>query len=336
MAPRKILVTGGAGFIGSSLVEALLADPTNQVIIIDDLSTGNRRYLPHHIDSSRWHFIQGDVNDRQTVEQVFERFKPDYVFHFAAVVGVERTLKYPVKVLRDIEGIKWLTQAAVQYGVQKMFYASSSEVYGETVEIPQREDTTPINARLPYAAVKNIGEVYLKAYHQAYGLRYTIFRFFNTYGPRQSADFVISRFLKQALTGHPITVHAPGTQTRTFCYIEDTIETILHIFYRNLLDNDVINIGNDEEISMLELARKVRQITHSSVPIQLIPPRREGEVTRRRPDNSRMRRILKRDLIPLDEGIRRILKVWRGEINGTRVAFGLEPAVILHRISATS
>ncbi len=305
----KILITGGAGFIGSSLAEALVADQSNYVVIVDNLLTGRREFLPSP-ELKNWQFELVDVNNYNSLAEVFAKYEPEYVFHFAAVVGVERTLNNPLLVLEDMEGTKNVVKLCVKHHVKKIFYASSSEVYGDPFEVPQKEDTTPINARLPYAAVKNISEVIIKTYGAEFGLPYTIFRFFNTYGPRQSDDFVISRFIRQALSGKPITVHSPGSQTRTFCYISDTIETILKIFYNNLMTNTIINIGNNEEITMIKLAETIRKITGSQSPITIVPPRKEGEILRRKPDITKMLSILRRPLVKLEDGIKNIVDLW--------------------------
>ena len=190
---KKILVTGGAGFIGSALAEKLTENKENFVVVVDDLTTGELGKLPKPAENFR--FIKCDVNDYNDISEIMLSFQFDYVFHYAAVVGVKRTQKYPVKVLRDIEGIKHILSLSKNTGVKRVFFSSSSEIYGEPVEIPQNVYTTPLNSRLPYAIVKNVGEAFLRSYYKEYGLEYTIFRFFNTYGPKQSVDFVISKFL---------------------------------------------------------------------------------------------------------------------------------------------
>ena len=215
-----ILVTGGAGFIGSRLVDRLLKNENYYVVVADNLSTGNRRKLPAN-STPRFKFIHCDVNDYQSIALVMQSYHFDYVFHYAAMVGVQRTQQHPLQVLEDITGISNVCKLCRVTGVKRLFFSSSSEVYGEPFEIPQRVDTTPLNSRVPYAVVKNVGEAYLRSYYQQYGLEYSIFRFFNTYGPRQSHDFVMSRFIISALRNEDITIYGDGTQTRTFCYIED-------------------------------------------------------------------------------------------------------------------
>jgi UDP-glucose 4-epimerase len=229
------------------------------------------------------------------------------VFHYAALVGVKRTLKNPVKVLDDISGIKNVLSLSKNTGVKRVLYSSSSEVYGEPVEIPQNEETTPLNSRLPYAIVKNIGEAFLRSYQQEFNLDYTIFRFFNTYGPKQSKDFVVSKFLNAALENKDITVYGDGLQTRTFCFISDNTEACVKAFYNDEVVNDVINIGSNKEVTILELAETIIKATDSKSKIIHLDPLKEGDMTRRMPDNSRMLKILGRDLLPLEEGIKNII-----------------------------
>jgi len=299
---KKILVTGGAGNVGSALIEKLIQDENNFVVIVDDLSTGYRSKLPkEHAD--RWHFIKCNVNDLQDIGQVMVSHKFDFVFHFAAVVGVQRTQDNPVSVLRDIEGIKNVLNLSKNSSVKRVFFSSSSEVYGEPVVLPQHEHTTPLNSRVPYAVVKNVGESFCKSYHQEFGLDYTIFRFFNTYGPNQSTDFVVAKFLASALKGEDITIYGDGSQTRTFTYVDDTVTTCLNCFYKDQVVNDVINIGNDKLYTVLELAQVIIAITKSKSKIIHLAPLADGDMTRRQPDNSKMKEILGRELLPLEKGM---------------------------------
>ena len=303
---NKILVTGGAGNIGSAIVEKLIADPENQVTIVDDLSTGFLSKLPSE-KSDRWDFVKADVNNLDEVAPIMNSQKFDYVFHFAAVVGVARTQENPVKVLNDINGIRNILDLSRNTAVKRVFFSSSSEVYGEPVMLPQHEHTTPLNSRVPYAVVKNVGESFCKSYHQEYRLNYTIFRFFNTYGPNQSTDFVMARFLAAALKGQDITIYGDGLQTRTFTYIDDTTDTCLGCLYKNLHVNDVINIGNDQLCTVLDLAHQILKITGSKSKIVHMPPLKDGDMTRRQPDNTKMREVLGRPLITLEDGIKRMM-----------------------------
>lgn len=303
---RKILVTGGAGNVGGALVEKLVQDKTNFVVVVDDLSTGFLSKLPSK-EHENWKFIKADVNDYREISSIMLAYNFHYVYHFAAVVGVLRTQENPVRVLNDISGIKHILNLSKNSSVKHVFFSSSSEVYGEPVELPQHEHRTPLNSRVPYAVVKNVGESYLKSYQQEYGLAYTIFRFFNTYGPNQSTDFVVSRFLALALKNQDITIYGDGSQTRTFTYVDDNIDTITTIMNKKLLENDVINIGSDKLMTILDLAKLVIQLTNSKSQIVHLPPLKEGDMTRRQPDNTKMKEILGRELISVEEGIKRML-----------------------------
>lgn len=302
----KILVTGGAGFIASELAEKLAVNTDNDVVLVDNFITGSPDKLPES-EHDNLHFIKCDVNSFQDISGVFYAYKFDYVFHYAALVGVQRTLNNPVAVLNDVEGIRNVLRLSKNTGVKRIYYSSSSEVYGEPVEIPQNEMTTPLNSRLPYAIVKNLGEAFLRSYHKEFGLNYTIFRFFNTYGIKQSRDFVISKFIRASLTNDDITIYGDGSQRRTFCYIDDNVDACIEAFYQNKFVNDVVNIGADSEITIYELAQLVLDITGSASQIVHEPPLSEGDMQRRKPDITKMRELLGRDLLPLEEGIRKVI-----------------------------
>lgn len=304
---RTILVTGGAGFIGSAMAERLAADSQNHVVIVDNLITGSLEKLPDKKLYPNVTFIKCDVNDYNDISAVFFAYRFDLVFHYAALVGVKRTLQNPVSVLRDVKGLENVLHLCKNTGVRRIFYSSSSEVYGEPVEFPQNEKTTPLNSRLPYAVVKNLGEAYLKSYKQEFNLDYTIFRFFNTYGPKQSKDFVVSRFLKQALKNENITIYGDGSQTRTFCYIDDNVDTCFNTIDDDRFINEVINVGGNDEISVLTLATTIKDITGSSSPLVHLPALAEGDMTRRLPDVHKMNQLLNRSKTPLAEGIGKIL-----------------------------
>lgn len=302
----KILITGGAGFIASCMAERLAADPKNHVVIADNLITGHLKKIPVS-PHNNIEFIKADVNSFNEITDVFLMHHFEYVFHYAALVGVQRTLDHPLMVLQDLQGIRHILNLSTTSAVKRVFFSSSSEVYGEPVEYPQNEETTPLNSRLPYAIVKNAGEAYLKAYFKEYGLSYTIFRFFNTYGAKQSPDFVISRFIRAALKNEPITINGDGKQTRTFCFVEDNVDACVRTFTHEESVDDVINIGSETETSIVELAQLIIRLTKSSSKIIHGPALAEGDMTRRRPDTTKMKQLLKRDLLPLEEGIKRIL-----------------------------
>ena len=194
---------------------------------------------------------------------------------------------------------------------KRIFFSSSSEVYGEPFEHPQNEHTTPLNSRLPYAIVKNVAEAYLRSYHKEYGLDYTIFRFFNTYGPKQSKDFVVKKFLNAALNNEPITIFGDGSQSRTLCYIADNIDATTNCLYKDLFVNETINIGNSNEISMLDLAKFILQKTNSKSEIIHLPALEEGDMTRRCPDIANMKTALDRELTDLETGLDRLIRAMK-------------------------
>ena len=302
---KKILVTGGAGNIGSALIAKLLDQTVFDIAVIDDLSTGSLTKIPDNPD--RIHFYKADVNNQEEIAEIMLANQFEYVFHYAAFVGVKRTQENPIKVLKDIEGIKNLLSLSQEIGVKRFFFSSSSEVYGEPVSIPQHEETTPLNSRIPYAIVKNVGEAFCKSYFQEYNMPYTIFRFFNTYGPNQTTDFVISKFIAKAIKGEDITIYGDGSQTRTFCYVTDNIEATINAFLEDKHINDIVNIGGDIAFTILELAKLIIKITESKSKIIHLPALTEGDMTRRLPDNTKMRKLLNKELIPLEKGIKILL-----------------------------
>ena len=302
---RKILVTGGAGNVGSAIVSKLIEDKNTEVTVVYDLSTGSLSKL--NLTNSNLHFIKANANNRQEMTEVMLSCRFDYVFHYAALVGVLRTQENPVKVLEDIEGIRNILNLSKNTGVKRFFFSSSSEVYGEPVSIPQNEETTPLNSRVPYAVVKNVGEAFCKSYHQEYGLNYTVFRFFNTYGPNQTTDFVMSKFIGSALRNEDITIYGDGSQSRTFCYVDDNIEATTTALNENLFVNDVVNIGGEVIITILELAELVVKLSKSKSKIVFLPPLKDGDMTRRQPDISKMKKILIRELISVEDGIQKLL-----------------------------
>ena len=299
---RRILITGGAGNVGGSLARSLVNNPDNFVLIVDNLLTGSIHKLPDK-KYKNWSFIKADVNNWKEILPIMSHEYLDYVFHYAAMVGVKRTLNNPLKVLKDIDGIKNILKISSSTGVKRVFFSSSSEVYGEPVEIPQNEITTPLNSKLPYAVTKNVSESYCRSYQQIHGLNYTIFRFFNTYGPLQSADFVVMKFILNAMEDKVIEIYGDGSQTRTFCFIDNNLEATIASMEDGIWINEVVNIGNDIEITILELAETIISTLNSKSQIKFIKPLKDGDMTRRKPDISKMRKAITGDLISLKKGI---------------------------------
>jgi UDP-glucose 4-epimerase len=300
---RKILITGGAGNIGSSLAISLL-ESGSEVFVFDNFITGSQENLP--IEKNNLHVINVDVNDKESLVRCWGSNKFDYVFHYAALVGVDRTQKNPLGVLEDVKGIRNILECSKESGVKRIFYSSSSEVYGEPVEIPQNEDTTPLNSRVPYAVVKNLGEAYFRTYQKEFGLSFTIFRFFNTYGPNQNNDFVITKFIEQALEGQNISIYGDGSQSRSFLYIDNNISFTKKVLEEELFINEVVNVGSDEVVTVKELATLIKKIAKSSSKLVYLPPLKDGDMYRRQPDVSKMRKYLKK-IMSIEDGIKKLI-----------------------------
>jgi len=315
---KTILVTGGAGFIGSNLINELLKHSC-RVICFDDLSTGSPANLSDFSDHRNFIFIKGNVNNFGEIKKVFEENKIDYVFHYAARVGVIRTIEKPLEVLEDIEGIKNILKLSLEHQAGKVVFSSSSEVYGEPVQFPEREDGH-LNPKLPYAVVKLVGENFLKSYYHTYGLKTCSLRFFNAYGPKQDSSsygFVTGVFIRQALKGEPLTVFGDGSQTRDFVFIEDNVQASILALLKEESDGQSINIGTGRPLTIIDLAELIIKISgRQDLKIDFKPLRKEGEVIHRFPDVTKMRQLL--GYSPkhsIEEGLRKTFEWYKGQIS---------------------
>jgi len=310
----KFLVTGGAGFLGSHMCDLLLAKEV-RVVCVDNLSNGKLANISHLKNNKNFKFYRGDVNDSKQITPIFQKERPDYVMHYAAIVGVKRTSENPLEVFKDIEGIKNIAELSRVHKVKKILFTSSSEVYGEPVRLPIAEDDT-FNSKWPYGLVKILGEQYFKAYYEKHGIPVTIVRFFNVYGPRQDfgdSGFVVSVFLKNALAGKPLEIYGDGNQTRDFVYVDDNVRLTLKAFLSDKVNCRPMNIGSGKSISILELAKLVKKIIPGAK-IVLKPPRRKGEIKYRTPDVSFMKKMLKNEpKIKPTDGIKQTLKYLKNE-----------------------
>ena len=248
---RNVLVTGGAGFIGSHLVEKLL-DLGARVTVIDMMLCGNK--IEHLNGRKNLSVHKLDVMDPGSIAPLFAGI--DTVFHLAAMVGVEETQDEPVTLLNvEIIGTANVIELAAKNKIKRFVFASSSEVYGDSWE-PMVEEG-PFNPKSSYALTKLVGEHYCKAYYQKYGLEYTALRYFNSYGPRQDERFVLSRFIKRALAGQELFVYGDGTQTRDFTYVEDTMLMSLLAGASDAGINQILNLGTGKAVSINTLADMV-------------------------------------------------------------------------------
>ena len=307
----KILVTGGAGFIGSNLCEALLKKG-HKVVCLDNLSTGVDQNV---LKQNNFTFVQGDANNPYDLNNIFNTHDIDTVFHYAAVVGVKRTIENPLLVFKDIEGIKTLLDLSRKHDVKKLVFSSSSEVYGEPVEIPEKEDGI-LNAKMPYALVKLLGEQMLRAYYEKYGLKTTSLRFFNVYGPRQISTaygFVVGIFIKQVLANTPPTIFGDGKQTRDFMYIEDNVNAAITTMESDKTNGESINIGTGKETTILELANTIIEMCEKDLKPKFQAPL-PGDIRRRCTDITKMKKLI--GYTPeysLKEGLKKTIDWYKNE-----------------------
>lgn len=294
----KILITGGAGFIGSHLAEKLLV-LGNEVFIIDNLSTGDLANIGGLAENKKFHPVINDILNKKVLEELIQ--KVDKIIHLAAAVGVRYIIDNPLLSLEtNIGGTDNVLSLANKYK-KTVFLASTSEIYGKNDKESLGEDDDRILgsthiSRWGYSASKAIDEFLALAYYREKKLSVIIGRFFNTVGPRQAERYgmVLPRFIKQALLEHPITVYGDGSQRRCFTYISDTIEIIVKLMNCPKAMGEVFNIGSTNEISITELAKKIKAMTKSSSEIVYLPYEKAYEkgfedMRRRRPDNSKLK-----------------------------------------------
>ena len=297
----NILVTGGAGFIGGHLSEALL-DKGYEVTIIDDLSTGRLENIEYLTGNPRFRFTIETIANTAVMDRLVSEC--DLIFHLAAAVGVDLIVSQPIRVIEtNIGGSEVVLQTARRYR-RKVMLASTSEVYGKSNNAPFSEDDDSvlgptIKNRWSYAATKAVDEFLALAYHKEVGLPVGIFRLFNTVGPRQSGRYgmVIPRFVQSALSGKPIRVFGDGKQTRCFGNVSDSVRAIIALSECDEAVGQVFNVGTQEEVTILELAERVKERAGSSSEIVLIPyseAYEEGfeDMRRRVPDTSKIRRLV--------------------------------------------
>ncbi len=271
----SILVTGGAGFVGSHLCRALLARG-QQVVVLDDLSTGTRRNLEGLEDGKNLQLIVGSVNDQELVDKCVKN--AEYVYHLASAVGVRLIIDQPVHTIESIVGgTQVVLQACARYW-KPFLLTSTSEVYGKGSKIPFSEDDDTVmgptcTRRWSYACAKALDEFLALAYWVESHLPVTIVRLFNTVGPRQTGQYgmVIPTLVEQALRGKPITVFGDGTQSRCFTHVADIVGALIKLQNTPESRGQVINLGNDQEITIMELAKRIQELTGTSSPIQVIP-----------------------------------------------------------------
>ena len=318
----RVLVTGGAGYIGSHLVDRLLAKG-DQVVVVDNLSLGKLGNIEHNLENPHFRFVKGDVLDERLIEELIEEC--ELVCHLAAVVGVKHVLADPLQaMMTNVWGTRKVLQSASNHG-RKVVLASSSEVYGKSTKSPLAEDDdrflgSTYISRWAYSTTKALDEYLALAYHRQRGLPVVIIRYFNSYGPRldpRGYGSVVAKFINQALDGEPITVHGDGQQTRCFTYIDDTVEGTVLAATVEAANGEILNIARAEETKIAKLAEMIKGMIGSSSDITLVPYEKEYgedfEDSRRRvPAVGKAERILGfRAEVPLAEGLEQTIRWFR-------------------------
>lgn len=317
----KYLVTGGAGFIGSHVTDALIARG-DSVICLDNLSTGNSHNIEHLVGNPLFEFISGSILDVGLVDSVVARV--DHVLHFAAAVGVFTIVDKPLEsLITNLRGTENILEAAQKHGAEVLI-ASSSEVYGKNGGGPLNEESdrivgSPLKSRWSYSEAKAIDESMAYFYYQEKRLAVRLVRFFNTVGPRQVGHYgmVVPRFVSAALANEPLTVYGSGSQSRCFCHVYDAVAGVLAVIDSDATLGEVFNIGNDDEITIEDLAREVIEQTGSSSVIEKVLYEKAyapgfEDMQRRIPDITKIKRTVgwspKRDLSIIISDIAEFLK----------------------------
>ena len=297
----KYLVTGGAGFIGSHLCDALI-DRGDSVVVLDDLSTGSRKNIEHLISRASFTFIEGSILDLELVKKVVAPV--DHVLHMAAAVGVFTIVEKPLQsLITNLRGTENVLEAAY-VNRKEVLIASSSEIYGKNAGGALNEESdriigSPLKSRWSYSEAKAIDESMAYFYYQEKKLGVRIVRFFNTVGPRQVGHYgmVVPRFVTAAIKNEPLTVYGTGSQSRCFCHVYDAVAGLLAVIDSNATLGEVFNIGNDEEITIEDLAHEVIELTGSTSAIEKVLYEKAyapgfEDMQRRIPDISKIKRIV--------------------------------------------
>ena len=307
---KNILVTGGAGFLGSWICDVLVESKAN-VICLDNFSSGLKENISHLLGRKNFKFVQHDIT-----QPIFFNEEIDIVMHLASRASPFEFEKYPIQILKaNTLGI-WVALGIAKKHEAVFIYTSTSEIYGDAKEIPTTEEyrgnVNPIGPRSCYDEAKRCGESYVIAYRMQHGLDTRIARIFNTYGPRMRAEGiygrVVPRFVEQALSNKSITVFGDGTQTRSFCYVTDQVEGLLKLAFSERAEGEVVNIGSDREITILELAKLIKELTKSSSEIEFHPLPKDDPM-RRKPDISKAKKLLGwKPKVELEEGLRMMIE----------------------------
>lgn len=313
----KALISGAAGFIGSHFVDRLLEEGF-LVVGLDNFITGSAENLAHLAGASRFRFIEMNVCDTYAVERMLENGPYDFVLHFASLASPKDYLANPLETLESGSTATRNMLEVARVNKARFLVTSTSECYGDPLEHPQREtywgNVNPIGPRSCYDESKRYAEAITMAYHRKYGLATNIARIFNTYGPRMKLDDgrVVPAFLGQALEGKPLTVFGDGTQTRSFCYVDDMVEGLFRLMHSS--EREPVNLGNPEEITLLEFAERIQRLLGTNCPLSF-HPLPENDPARRQPDISKAKRTLGWEpRVGLEEGLRQTVNYFRSKL----------------------
>ena len=317
VAVKNVLVTGGAGFIGSHLVDRLLSTNVEQVTVVDDF---NNFYAPeikhenirHHLKDPRYKLAESDIRDRSALERVFNEMRFDCIVHLAARAGVRPSLKEPqLYAETNINGTLNLLELARHHSIKQFVFGSSSSVYGINAKVPFSEDDPIRQPISPYAATKAAGELLCHTYSHLYGLRCICLRFFTVYGPRQRPDLAIHKFAKLITQGKPIPVFGDGTTRRDYTYIDDIINGVLAAIDYDQTEYEVINLGESRTVELNELIALLEKELGTKATIERQPPQ-PGDVPQTFADITRARALLGYNpQTQIEDGLRRFVEWFR-------------------------
>jgi len=306
----KVLVTGGAGFIGSHLVDSLLATGENEILVIDNFDDYYDRKvkesnIEQHVQSPQYTLIEADIRDRDRVERIFHDWRPDVVVHLAAKAGVRPSLEMPSTYVDvNLAGTVNLLDASVRYSVSKFVFASSSSVYGLNDQVPFSESDPTMLIASPYGATKAAGEALCRSYSHCFKLPIVALRFFTVFGPRQRPDLAIHLFADKMAKGEPITLFGDGTTSRDYTYVGDIVAGIRQAMALATPGYEVFNLGNDQPTSLLDLVRLLEQAMNTKATIDW-KPLQIGDVPRTWANVDKARHMLGYSpATSLDTGIR--------------------------------
>lgn len=312
---QSVLITGGAGFLGSWMCDVLISQGA-EVICVDNLASGRMSNISHLQDSNRFHFLEHDISEPIGFES-----RLDLVIHMASRASPFEFEHYPIEILKaNTIGLMVALEIAKKHKA-RILYTSTSEIYGNPQVVPTPEsyygNVNSVGPRGCYDEAKRCGEAYVVAYRKQYGLDTRIARIFNTYGPRIRSDGIyaraVPRFIDQALSGRPITIFGDGTQTRSFTYVTDQIEGLLRLAALDQAHGSIVNIGNDKETKILDVAKMILDITGSTSAITY-HPLPEDDPVRRRPDVSRARDLLGWEpKVALEDGLQQMVKWFKSQ-----------------------